>query len=70
MNIRSNANSLSVLTKELLLQWEQTRQSWHDTKSEEFQQKYLAELVTQIDRATAVFDDLDKLVAKVRQDCE
>jgi hypothetical protein len=70
MSIRSNANTLSSLTKELLLNWEQTQQSWRDSKSEEFQRKYLAELIAQVDRGSAVFDDLDKLVQKVRHDCE
>ena len=41
-----------------------------DTKSQEFEHKYIAELLAGVDRAVAIFDELDKLIAKVRNDCE
>jgi len=49
---------------------EQTKECWQDTKSQEFQSKYIDELVSGVDKAASVIDQLDKLVAKVRSDCE
>ena len=40
------------------------------SKSTEFEQRYLLELQSGVDRALPVFADLDKLISKIRSDCE
>ena len=70
MSMSATKMRLTSLTKELLLKWEQTKECWQDTKSQEFQSKYIDELVSGVDKAASVIDQLDKLVAKVRSDCE
>lgn len=69
---RMNASGarLEALTRELRLQWQRTRESWNDAKSLEFEQKYLQELFGAVDRSVAAIDALDKLVTKIRKDCE
>lgn len=61
---------LEALTKELRLQWQQTKDYWHDAKSQEFEQKFMMELFPSVDRAVGVIDQLDKLVARIKKDCE
>jgi hypothetical protein len=61
---------LTGLTKDLKSRWEHTKDFWRDAKSEEFERKYIVELVAGVDRAVNVIDQLDKLVSKVRSDCE
>ncbi|MGH7968177.1 MAG: hypothetical protein ACREIC_05550 [Limisphaerales bacterium] len=61
---------LEAITRELRLQWLQTKDSWDDAKSREFEQKYLQELFAAVDRSVAVIDELDKLITKIRKDCE
>ena len=46
------------------------RASWRDAKSDEFQHKYLEELVSSVDKTVAVIEQLDKLILKIRHDCE
>ncbi len=58
------------LTKELRIQWQETKQYWKDAKSQEFEQKYIEELFASVDRAVTVIEQLDKLLTKVRTDCE
>ena len=70
MNISSNGKLIMAATKELWLRWEETKSSWQDAKSTEFEQRYLLELQSSVDRALPVFVDLDKLIDKVRSDCE
>ena len=70
MNISTNGKLLAAATKDLSLKWEETKESWQDTKSQEFQHRCIDELMVAVDRAVPVFDDLDKLVSKVRSDCE
>jgi thymidylate synthase len=68
--MNANGTRLSAITKELWNQWLQTREYWQDAKSEEFQRRYLEELVASVDKAVTVVEQLDKLVNKIRKDCE
>ena len=70
MNISSNGKLLAAATKDLSVRWSETTDAWKDTKSREFEKRYLAELISSVERAVPVFDDLDKLVSRVRSDCE
>ena len=70
MNISSNGKMLVMATKALSVKWAETAESWKDTKSHEFEQKFLIELMASVERAAPVFDDLDKLISRVRSDCE
>jgi len=65
-----NASKLKAITKSLLVQWQQTREDWRDDKSLEFDLKYIQELLAGVERAVAVIDELDKLIVKIRRDCE
>jgi hypothetical protein len=70
MHISSSGNMLRTITKDLSVRWEQTKQSWRDAKSVEFEQKYLIELFGSVERAVGYFDQLDTLVTRIRKDCE
>jgi hypothetical protein len=67
-----NASSarLAAVTKELWLQWQRTKDSWADAKSLEFERKYLQERNAGVDKTVMVIEQLDKLIAKIKQDCE
>ncbi|MEP6662458.1 MAG: hypothetical protein ABJC04_02230 [Verrucomicrobiota bacterium] len=70
MSLSSNKTQLSALTRELLFNWKQTKEVWRDAKCAEFEQKYLDELFDGVDTAVAVMDQLDKILNKIRTDCE
>jgi hypothetical protein len=55
---------------ELSGQWQQTKNSWRDAKSREFEHRYMEELLVRVDRAIGVMEKLDEILAKVRKDCE
>lgn len=66
----ATGSRVAALTKELWVQWQRTREEWGDAKSQEFEHKYLQELVAGVDKTMTVIDDLDKLLHKIRRDCE
>jgi thymidylate synthase len=68
--VNAYGSRLSALTKELWNQWQQTRTSWRDLKSQEFEQRYLGELTASVDRTVAVIEQLDNIIAKIKKDCE
>ena len=70
MNISSNGKTLTVATRELSRRWTETKEAWQDSKSQEFEQRFLAELISSVDRAAPLFDQLQKILAKAREDCE
>jgi hypothetical protein len=70
MSLAGSKARLTGTTKQLRLQWEDTKNYWKDAKSEEFQHRYLEELFLGVDRAVTVIEKLDELLAKVRKDCE
>jgi len=66
----ANASRLSGVTKELRLQWLQTREHWQDARALDFQAKYLEDLFNTVEKTVTVMDQLDKLVSQMKKDCE
>jgi hypothetical protein len=70
VSVRAAGNVLAATTKQLWRKWDGTRQEWRDEKAEEFEQKYLVELQASIDRAGVVFNQIEKILTQVRDECE
>jgi hypothetical protein len=70
MNLSGSKSRLVGLTKEISLQWEETKNYWRDAKSDEFERRYIQELIIQVDKTVTVIEKLDELLTKVRNDCE
>lgn len=58
------------LSRELIRNWQDTQEIWRDRKAKEFDQTYMQPLFDAADNAVAAMEDLDKLLAKLRKDCE
>ena len=69
MNL-SNRHRLAGLTRNLLSEWERTRELWRDDRAEEFERTYLKDLESSVNRAVHSMEKLDAIMAKVRKDCE
>jgi hypothetical protein len=70
MNLTGSKSRLVGITKELALQWEETKNYWHDAKSREFEHRYIEELLVGVDKTVMIIEKLDELMRKVRKDCE
>lgn len=70
MNVAGSGKSLAAATKELMRKWRETREWWRDRKSEEFEKRYLAELEATVDRVNPVFDQIEKVLNRARNECE
>ena len=68
--MNANATRLSGITKDLWGHWQETKAYWQDAKSREFEEKYLVELVSSVDKTVGVIEQLDKLLERIRKDCE
>jgi hypothetical protein len=70
MNLSANRSRLAGITRELSVQWEETKNFWRDQKSDEFEKKYLEALFAYADKTVHVIEKLDEVLKKVRSDCE
>jgi len=70
MNLSGNKSRLVGLTRELILEWDETKTHWRDLKSAEFERQYLTELSANVNRAVLVLDQLEELLKKTRSECE
>ena len=70
MNLSGNRSRLSAITKELSLRWRETKNYWKDAKSDQFEHKYIDELLIRVERTVTVIEKLDEVLTRVRKDCE
>ncbi len=68
--MNSSGTRLAALTKELAVEWEHTRETWRDAKGDEFDRKYMQELLSSVDKTLGVIEQVDKLLTRIRKDCE
>ncbi len=66
----ASQNRLLGLTKELAAEWANTKQSWSDAKSREFEQRFLDELFSAVNQAVTNIESLERILNKIRADCE
>ena len=70
MSLSAQKSRLASLTQQLSNQWQETKEHWQDTRATEFERKYLDDLFAGVGSALTVIDQLDRLVNKIRSDCE
>jgi hypothetical protein len=70
MSTRASGARLQGVTRELLMHWQTTKDYWRDAKSLEFERQYLQELLASVDSAVTTIEQVDKLLSKIKKDCE
>jgi len=70
MSSKGSGSNLAQAVKDLSSAWEQTKSSWHDVKSQEFERNYIEILPGHVTQAMTVIEEIDLLLKKVRSDCE
>jgi len=66
----ASQNRLAGLTNDLRAEWEQTKHYWNDAKSQEFEQRFLSELIPAVNQTITTIESLERVLAKLRTDCE
>jgi hypothetical protein len=70
MNIGANKARLRSITRDLLVEWRNTRETWRDGKAQQFERDYIDELTTGTEQSMAVIAKLEEIVHHIRKDCE
>jgi hypothetical protein len=70
MNLSGNKGRLAGLTRDITLRWSETKNHWQDSRSDEFERQYMADLAASVSRTLLIVEKLDELLKRVRSDCE
>ena len=70
MSARGCSSTLAQVAKDLSHEWQEAKGRWRDAKAGEFERKYLDELPSLVARSREAMEELDRLLRKVRSDCE
>ena len=70
MSLRSSSAKLSRATKNIRRSWSSARDHWHDTRSQSFEQQYIAGIESAIRTALAGMDHMEGLITQARKDCQ
>ena len=70
MSASGSKSMLLDATRQIQARWADTRTKWRDQKAADFEDQYLANLTTDVHHALRVIDELDKLLQKIRSECE
>lgn len=69
MRLNTAKSRLASVSKELSHQWENCKIVWRDQKAVEFEQRYMTPMFDSVENALAAIEKLDKVISKVRNDC-
>lgn len=70
MSLSADKSRVTALTKNLSLRWAETKDRWHDAKSQEFDERFMRELLPRVNQASAAIEKLEELLKKIRKECE
>ena len=70
MSLNTNRSRMAALSRELLRSWQETQEVWRDEKGREFDKHYMQPLFEAVENAGLAVDDLEKMLKKLRNDCE
>ena len=70
MSVRSSKGTINRAVRDLNVEWEECKTNWNDIKSKEFQQKYISTIPDTLSSCSNIIDELDKILNKLRKDCE
>ena len=70
MSTSGNGARLAALSKELLWRWRHTREQWRDSKARDFEDRFMSELESAVISALSAAADVERVLSKIRSDCE
>ena len=70
MSLVSNRTRLATLTKMLVNDWHKTKEQWQDKQSLKFEKQYIDGLFHNVTNTIEIIEKLDKVITRVKKDCE
>jgi len=70
MGVHEGRGQLSKIMRELSLHWHETKMTWQDSRSKEFEKNVLEPLEADLKTAVAAMDQMSNLLNRIYTECE
>ncbi|MDA7605536.1 hypothetical protein OAK04_00050 [Verrucomicrobia bacterium] len=70
MSVKSTRGTINKAVRDLNVNWQQCKNHWNDVKSKEFEEKYIVPLPDAVTATSSIIDEIDKVLNKIKRDCE
>jgi hypothetical protein len=70
MGLYEGRGQLTKAMKTLMLRWNDTKGSWEDVRSEDFENTYLQPLEMDLRNTVAAMDHMAIILHQIRRDCQ
>ena len=70
MSLQSSRAKIQRLTKDLMVQWNQTKTLWNDPVSRRFETEYLLPLDRAVTASAEAMDSMHEIVSRAKRDCD
>lgn len=69
MSIRGSQGQLTRALQDLLLHWDRTRDTWRDTRAQDFEKRVLEPLSKKVQHAAKAMDRMAANLNRARREC-
>ncbi len=69
MGVYEGSGQLNKAFKQLLSRWEETKMSWNDSVSAEFEDRYILPLQDALKATHGALGEMSALLEQIRRDC-
>jgi len=70
MGVYEGRGQLGKGIKDLMQQWADTKQSWDDALSKQFEERHLLPMAMDLRNAVSAMDHIAALLQQIRKECE
>jgi hypothetical protein len=70
MSAKASSSVLAQSSRDLAARWQETSTFWRDAKAAQFQRDYLDALPALVGKTREALDELDRVLRKIRSECE
>jgi len=70
MSAKTGGSKINKMTKEITAKWGDVRTRWKDVKGDEFDKNYMEGLADRVSATATVIEEIDRVLTKIRKDCE
>jgi hypothetical protein len=70
MGVYEGRGQLAKALKDLTLKWSETKMSWTDQQSEEFEKRYIIPMQADLRQAVTAMEHIASVLNQVHHDCE
>jgi hypothetical protein len=70
MGVHEGRGQLNRAIKDLMMRWQETKATWHDSQASKFEEKFLFTLEQDLKACFSAMDQMAVRITQAKHDCE